>query len=157
MAKACEYALVDDSTVSKWKKTAAQADAKSPRLWSSHQRRCVDFFNAVRKADADFYVGGVAKIVAAANKQVLVKTVMDEDGKTTRTEQEVAGDWHAIEKVLTKRFPAEWGDRQAVELMGEGGGPIRTVTQEDVFAEIEAYRREQAAKPEPPASENGHA
>jgi hypothetical protein len=144
MSRAADFARVSTSALSNWKKTAEAALAKNPSTWSTHQRRCVTFMDEVTKAEADFYVRGVATIVAAANRQTVTETRVDKDGKTSTVTREVPGDWHAMEKVLANRFPAEWGARQAIELTGEGGGPVRVVTMDDVWTEIGAYQRQKA-------------
>lgn len=144
---------VDDSTLRRWRMTATRAEAKKHNERSQHERRCIEFFTELGLAEADSFVLLSGMIQSGAQKSSLVETTTTttqtegEDGKsvttTVRKEREIAGDWRAAAHLAGRRFPKDMGDRLQIEGT-EGGAPIRLVTNEEAWEELEAWRRQKA-------------
>jgi hypothetical protein len=144
---AARYAGVDDDTVRLWRHTATRALEKKARQRSQHERRCIALFGAMSDAESRAFVFGTTLISNAALPTILTETTTTtstKDGVTTTTsvrkERQVAGDWHAIAHLMARLHPREMGDRFQIEGT-PGGEPVRVVTVEDVWDELEALRR----------------
>lgn len=142
---ACKYAGVDDACIAKWRHTATRAETKKPRERSQHERATIQFFRETSQAEADSYMLGIGLIAQAARPSKLVRTEIDDLGQTIRTvTSDITGDWRAMAHLLARRFPRDMGDKSQVEVSGPDGGPIHTVSNDEVWAELEALRRERA-------------
>jgi hypothetical protein len=144
---AFRYAGVSDQTMRNWRATATKAAAKKHSARSKHERACIAFFGAVEAAQADAFMRGVAVIEAGSRPSYLVKettTTKDDVTVTVRETKEIAGDWRAMAHLMARVFADDMAGRIAIE--SEENAPIRVVTTEEVWDELQAYRRAKEAR-----------
>jgi len=103
---ACGFAGIDYTTLRRWVLKAD--DPTAPQEY-------VDFKAELEKARAQAQVVAVAQIRKAASD----------------------GSWQAAAWFLERSFPEDWGrrDTNRVELVGDGGGPVRVVAGMELDAE----------------------
>ena len=103
---ACSYAGIGYTTLRRW--IAKADDPDSPPEY-------LEFKEALEKARADAEVGALAKIQKAASE----------------------GAWQASAWYLERSRPEKWSrrDTSRVELVGEGGGPIKLVAGMELTAD----------------------
>lgn len=99
---------------------------RGQRAGAPHNDRYKVFADAFEQADAEFEVVHVGLMSRAARGGDVIeeRTVTRKDGSTVRIVRRAAPDWRAGQALLRARRPQDWGDRQAIEISGPGGGPI---------------------------------
>jgi hypothetical protein len=111
------YAGIGRTTLFRW---LEQGEAST-----SGQYR--DFWNAVKKAEADCEVRNVGIIqMACQGGQVLErKTVTKADGAVEVSEKYSRAEWTAAAWWLERRRPDDWGRKDRHEITGKGGEPLK--------------------------------
>lgn len=160
---AAAAAGVHKDTLYEWLRVGANARVKPTHgkgARTAHERRCIEFSDAVAAAVAASESEAVARLeqIARGGIAVKVETVkVDGTGNvlehTTRTEQTLP-DARVLEWRLERRFSKRWGQKASLELTGADGGAI-TIETADARAmierELERIEQRLAATPQPAA------
>lgn len=130
---AAAAAGIAKETLYEWLRVGANARHKPAHGKGSrtaHERRCIEFSDAVAAAVAASESEAVARLeqIARGGLAVKVETVkVDATGnvieRTTRTEQTLP-DARVLEWRLERRFSKRWGQKGSLEVTGADGGPI---------------------------------
>lgn len=157
-AAACRYVGIDQSTLSTWRRTAAEAAKKRWDDRSEMERRCLQFDSAVTLAEGQFQMRLYGSIASAAGatrvrptkkirRTILHGGVLADDGSVTGAEvhsqvlieEEQAEDWRAAQALGKMAWPEEMGDRVAPE---EAAAPVGSlITGPMVFDRLQAALR----------------
>ena len=127
---------VTTSTGYDWLKRGARAataiakgDTTRSKL-GAMDRRCLEFSEAVERAEAQWAVGAnivLERLARGGIEQRTVTEKRDNNGalveRTTKTEATLPAA-QVLEWRLERRFPDQYGRRQAIQHSGPGGGPI---------------------------------
>lgn len=134
---AAASAGVHKDTVYGWLRTGAQAHAAlataeatgtPPRELTDHERRCMDFSDAVARAESEWELAANSQLERLARGDVEVVTITEKvDAKgnvverTSRTER-LAPNAQVLQLRLTRRFMERYAGR--IEVTGAGGEPL---------------------------------
>lgn len=129
--QACAAAGVHRETAYGWLRIGAQMHARAATTdtdiddldLDDHQRRCIQFSDAVAQAEAEWEVAAVTTLESLGRggmkvETTTVKTLANGDTERTVKTEVLAPNPQVIEWRLTRRHPSRWGDR--VEVFGAG-------------------------------------
>lgn len=113
------------------RKTAAAAGGVSYQTLREWEKDFPEFAEAVEKAEGQAQQDLLARILYASQHGAVTTRP---DGTVT----EQPGAWQAAAWILERRWPRDYGRREAVEMSGPDGGPLETL---DVGAMKDHERR----------------
>ncbi len=139
---ACTWAGVHYGTAWRWMSEAEQPGADKAKI---------AFRDAVNRARAESemrVIGHIQKVIMGG--QLLKETTRTLPNGTTETERQFAPpDGRVALEFASRAYPERWGRRAALEVTGEGGGPVR-VEHTQVLASIAERLHAQLAAGEEP-------
>lgn len=137
---AAAYAGVHPGTVFRWMKEGDEPGA--PRA----KREFRDAVNRARAESEVRVVGQIQRVIMGG--QVLKETTRREPDGTVVTERTYAQpDGKVALDFASRAFPDRWARRSAIEVTGEGGGPV-VVEHTQVIASLAARLHELAGDPD---------
>lgn len=135
---ACALVGLSKTSMYAWLKNGARhrdSNVAHSKL-RAHDRRCVEFLNAVEVAEAEAEEKDMLRLTALGRGGLEVTTVTEKvnaEGnvieKTTRRET-LPPNHQVLEWRMERRWPDRWGRRSTVQVTGKDGGPLELTTEE---------------------------